>query len=100
MNFWLGNGKLYSGNGKLYSGHGCTQSSIIAGIIPQRCRTEKRVYRSDYMSSTHAGRRVLPSLVALRAFEAGARLGSFTRAAEELLITQSAVSRHVRNLES
>jgi LysR family transcriptional regulator, glycine cleavage system transcriptional activator len=52
------------------------------------------------MSSTHAGRRVLPSLVALRAFEAGARLGSFTRAAEELLITQGAVSRHVRNLES
>jgi LysR family glycine cleavage system transcriptional activator len=38
--------------------------------------------------------------MALRAFEAGARLGSFTLAAEELLITQSAVSRHVRNLES
>ncbi len=52
------------------------------------------------MSSAHAGRRVLPSLVALRAFEAGARLGSFTRAAEELLITQGAVSHHVRNLES
>jgi len=52
------------------------------------------------MSSSHTGRRTLPSLLALRAFEAGARLGSFSRAAEELLITQSAVSRHVRNLES
>jgi LysR family transcriptional regulator, glycine cleavage system transcriptional activator len=38
-------------------------------------------------------------MMALRAFEAGARLGSFTLAAEELLLTQSAISRHVRNLE-
>jgi LysR family glycine cleavage system transcriptional activator len=37
--------------------------------------------------------------MALRAFEAGARLGRFTLAAEELLLTQSAISRHVRNLE-
>ncbi|TWA87898.1 LysR family glycine cleavage system transcriptional activator [Azospirillum brasilense] len=40
-----------------------------------------------------------PSLLAVRAFEAAARLGSFTRAAEELCLTQSAVSRHVRALE-
>ncbi len=41
----------------------------------------------------------LPPLYALRAFEAAARLGSFTLAAQSLCITQSAVSRHVRNLE-
>jgi len=43
--------------------------------------------------------RHLPALYALRAFEAAARHASFTRAAEELAITQSAVSRHIRTLE-
>ena len=43
--------------------------------------------------------RQLPPLYALRAFEAAARHCSFTRAADELSITQSAVSRHVRTLE-
>lgn len=41
----------------------------------------------------------LPPLHALRAFEAAARLGSFTRAAGELSVTQGAVSRQIRNLE-
>ena len=41
----------------------------------------------------------LPPLYALRAFEAAARHSSFTRAADELSITQSAVSRHIRTLE-
>ncbi|NBA94388.1 LysR substrate-binding domain-containing protein [Pseudomonas sp. R5(2019)] len=43
--------------------------------------------------------RHLPPLYALRAFEAAARHASFTRAGEELSITQSAVSRHIRTLE-
>ncbi|WP_373356283.1 transcriptional regulator GcvA [Pseudoroseicyclus sp. CXY001] len=43
--------------------------------------------------------RSLPSLNALRTFEAAARHGSFTRAAEELNVTQSAASRMVRSLE-
>lgn len=43
--------------------------------------------------------RSLPPLYALRAFEAAARHSSFTRAAEELSITQSAVSRHINTLE-
>lgn len=43
--------------------------------------------------------RHLPPLYALRAFEAAARHASFTRAADELSITQSAVSRHIRTLE-
>jgi LysR family transcriptional regulator, glycine cleavage system transcriptional activator len=44
-------------------------------------------------------RRVLPSLNALRTFEAVARHNSFTRAAEELNVTQSAASRLVHSLE-
>jgi len=44
-------------------------------------------------------RRVLPSLNALRTFEAVARYNSFTRAAEELNVTQSAASRLVHSLE-
>jgi DNA-binding transcriptional LysR family regulator len=43
--------------------------------------------------------RRLPSLNALRAFEAAARLGSFTAAANELSVTQTAVSRLVKGLE-
>lgn len=39
------------------------------------------------------------ALSALRFFEAAARLGSFTRAGEELCITQGAVSQHVKSLE-
>lgn len=44
-------------------------------------------------------RRMLPSLTALRAFEAVARHMSFTEAANELNVTQSAASRQVRALE-
>ena len=42
----------------------------------------------------------LPPLEALRAFNAAARHLSFTRAAEELFVTQSAVSKQVIGLES
>lgn len=42
----------------------------------------------------------LPPLEALRAFDAAARHLSFTRAAEELFVTQSAVSKQVIALES
>lgn len=41
----------------------------------------------------------LPSLNAIRYFEAAARHGSFTLAADELSVTQSAVSRMVQQLE-
>ncbi|HZQ60151.1 MAG TPA: transcriptional regulator GcvA [Casimicrobiaceae bacterium] len=43
--------------------------------------------------------RRLPPLNAVRAFEASARHASFTRAAQELFVTQGAVSRHVAALE-
>lgn len=42
----------------------------------------------------------LPPLTWLRAFEAAARTLSFTHAATELHITQAAVSKHVKSLES
>ena len=44
-------------------------------------------------------RRSLPPLNALRSFEAAARHQSFTRAAEELCVTQGAVSHQVKALE-
>lgn len=43
--------------------------------------------------------RSLPSLQTLRCFEAAARLGSFTLAAEEMCITHSAISHQIRTLE-
>ena len=44
-------------------------------------------------------RKLTPSMSLLLAFEASARHESFTRAAEELSLTQSAVSRQVQALE-
>jgi LysR family glycine cleavage system transcriptional activator len=44
--------------------------------------------------------RRLPSLNALKAFEAAARHGSFTKAADELAVTQGAVSHQVKALEA
>jgi LysR family glycine cleavage system transcriptional activator len=40
-----------------------------------------------------------PPLNALRAFEAAARLGSFSAAAEELFVTAGAIAQHVKSLE-
>lgn len=44
--------------------------------------------------------RRLPPLNAIRAFEAAGRHLSFTRASEELCVTQGAVSRHIATLET
>ncbi|MCW1918873.1 LysR family transcriptional regulator [Rhodobacter sp. KR11] len=43
--------------------------------------------------------RVFPSLTALRAFEAAARLQSFSLAARELNVTHAAIAQQVRGLE-
>ena len=43
---------------------------------------------------------VTPSLIALRCFDASARLLSFTKAAEEIHLTQGAVSHQILRLEA
>lgn len=42
---------------------------------------------------------ILPSFQSLKIFEAAARLASFTKAADELGISQGAVSQHIKSLE-
>src|SRR5882672_1783191 len=56
--------------------------------------------RVNLRSSARHGDASLPSLNALRAFEAAARHSSFTAAARELHVTQTAVSHQVRLLET
>ena len=51
------------------------------------------------LDSRSIGHRRLPSYALLRSFECAARHQSFTQAAEELHLTQSAVSRQVKELE-
>jgi len=51
------------------------------------------------ISNGYHMRRYIPSSTALKCFEASVRHLSFTRAAQELHLTQSAVSRQIRNLE-
>jgi LysR family glycine cleavage system transcriptional activator len=45
-------------------------------------------------------RRQIPSLTAIRAFESAAHHGSFTKAAQDLAVTQGAISRQIRALEA
>lgn len=45
-------------------------------------------------------RRLIPDIATLQAFECAARHGSFTQAANELNLTQSAVSRQIKDLEN
>ena len=42
---------------------------------------------------------MIPSLPALRAFDAAAQQGSFRAAAEKLSVTPTAISHHIRGLE-
>src|SRR5256885_15087006 len=61
-----------------------------------------RPYPSTLSFSHEVGTmpRRLPQLNALKSFEAAARHESFTRAAEELCVTQGAVSHQVKALEA
>lgn len=51
------------------------------------------------LTRNNSGKRALPTLAGLRAFEAAARLRSFRRAADELCVTESSISHQVRGLE-
>ncbi|WP_278923724.1 LysR family transcriptional regulator [Pseudophaeobacter profundi] len=55
--------------------------------------------KTNVIALARPQRRQLPNLKALRAFEAVAFHGSFTRAADELAVSQGAVSHQVRQLE-
>jgi DNA-binding transcriptional LysR family regulator len=68
-------------------------------LVSHHALPDNRDHLTEYVCFSHMGRRRLPSLNALVAFEASARLGRMTLAAEELAVTHSAVSRHVRHLE-
>src|SRR6185369_6936467 len=60
----------------------------------------KRGILRSGMQKSHATQQPrLPSLDLLKGFEAAARLLSFTKAGEELYLSQSAVSRQIQELE-
>ena len=56
-------------------------------------------YLYRYRRAVRMGRK-LPPLNSLKAFEASARSLSFTVAAEELCVTQAAVSHQIKSLEA
>jgi len=60
----------------------------------------KRVYRRIRITWGYVMKRGRLPLTALRSFEAAGRHESFTRAAQELFVSQAAVSRQVRELET
>lgn len=64
------------------------------------CANVDRVLRRTTGKALRPMRNGIPNLSALQAFEATARLGSFSRAAEELALTHSAVYRQVASLEA
>ena len=68
--------------------------------MPNRPADDKRVVLTAVVRKTHGmAIRRLPPLNAIKAFEAAARLGSFSRGAVELGVTHGAVSRQIRALE-
>jgi LysR family transcriptional regulator, glycine cleavage system transcriptional activator len=69
-----------------------------AGLFYLRFSNELR--RKNFGARFGPMPRRLPQLNALKAFEAAARHVSFTRAAEELCVTQGAVSHQVKALEA
>jgi len=71
--------------------------SFAPGPIPDRTLAHTRHSRDTSIMANLRQR--LPPLNSLVAFEAAARHGSMTRAAEELLVTREAVSRQIHALE-
>jgi LysR family glycine cleavage system transcriptional activator len=78
----------------------CTASSLDGGANDIRSGTALRTNSTTLrMREAHVKRSGLPSLSGLQAFEAAARLLSFTRAAEEIGITPTGISHRIRALE-
>ena len=74
-----------------------TVRPVIVGACPADIRTPGIL--SEVGCKVPLSRSLMPSLQELVAFEAAARHANFTRAALELSLTQSAVSKQVRQLE-
>src|SRR5688572_16525445 len=75
-------------------------SHPVGLIVIGCCGAVKRSFRRKCMTNGNANPPPrLPSLDLLRGFETAARLLSFTKAGEELHLTQSAVSRQIKELE-
>src|SRR2546423_1926962 len=81
-----------------YSGHARHVVSGCAGPETHHATGPLPIPGGGIVAKPTIGRRWLP-LNALRAFEGVAKHGSFTAAANALLISQSALSRHVIALE-
>lgn len=67
---------------------------------PASCRDNAQWIREVRIRDLILQRRYLPDIRILQTFECAARHGNFTRAAEDLALTQSAVSRQIRDLET
>src|SRR5258706_422852 len=68
-------------------------------LHPWRPGLKREILRSGMRKSNANKQPRLPSLDLLKGFEAAARLLSFTKAGEELYLSQSAVSRQIQELE-
>src|SRR5260370_37018983 len=75
------------------------QSALLAAWNHARIRSPRYWRVASQRTVQNTVKRKMPALNALKAFEAAGTTGSFTRAAELLNVTQSAVSRQVRQLE-
>ena len=81
--------------------HGASLAILIGAsgfVRPRDVRAPKRLFTSA-IAQTMQKSLSSSMLTWLRAFEAVSRLGNFTRAAEDLSITQGAVSQQIQNLE-
>lgn len=72
--------------------------NVLCCISSDFAQTSKVAWR--YHAATIFQSDMIPPLTALRCFEAAARHRSYTRAADELALTQSAVSKQVAQLEA
>src|SRR6266851_7379299 len=59
----------------------------------------KRLAETRCIGQQFAMRRSMPNLLAARAFEAFARMGTVRAAADDLAISHTVVSRHIQNLQ-
>src|SRR5690606_29359985 len=84
------------GRGRAANRRASTHREVAAAIA----RASGNASSSTVVYIWHVMRRKIPSTHALACFEAAARHESYTRAAQELAMTQSAVSRQISGLEA